>query len=114
MCVVVAHGEVLTVETEEEICEYEDHQKGDAEQNEDEDKVRFLRGDLFNFHIRIGCAGANGRWRRMGRLVIVSSEEDALADDRRGWNGVGMIAGKFGMGLGAGVAAGMVGDRRCR
>jgi hypothetical protein len=66
MCVVVAHGEVLTVETEEEIGEYEDHQKGDAEENEDEEKVRFLRGDLFKFHVSVRCAGVDRRWHRMG------------------------------------------------
>ena len=50
VCGVVAHAEVLTVKTEEEIGEHEDPKKGDAEENEDEEKVWFLRGDLLNFH----------------------------------------------------------------
>ena len=50
MCGVVAHAEVLTVKTEEEIGEYEESQKSGAEENEDEEKVWFLRGDLLNFY----------------------------------------------------------------
>ena len=41
---------MVAVEAEEEIGEYEDPQKGGAEEKEDEEKVWLLRGDLLKFH----------------------------------------------------------------
>ena len=41
---VVAEDEVLAVERDEEIGEYEENEERGAEQNEDEEKVWLLRG----------------------------------------------------------------------
>ena len=46
----VAEGQVLAIEADEEQSEDHDHQDRDAKKDHDEEKVGLLRAGLLNFH----------------------------------------------------------------
>ncbi len=50
MCAVMAEGEVFPIEVDEKVRDDEDHEDGDAEKDEDEEKVGFVGGELLDVH----------------------------------------------------------------
>ena len=46
----VAEGEMLAIEADEEAGEHENDEQRDAKQNDDQEKVRLFRRELLYFH----------------------------------------------------------------
>jgi hypothetical protein len=56
----MTEGEVFSVEADEENREDKDHDQGDAEEDDDEEKIRLVGGTLLDFHKELDAG--EGAW----------------------------------------------------